>query len=207
MMTQTIKAVIALSIILMHFNAFADNEDKFQKTINAEHVSQLDEAVALRREGNLQESIQMIDSLLLQQPNYYRAHYNIALAYTDLGQFSEAFGHFEKAKSIREAENINDPTLDNSIGWAYLLDQNYEKSEQNFDHAIKNSAKLRKSSKAKLFNNYAQLKIHQGDLKTANEYLQKAIDNGSETAKKNSERLQKELAAQDKNLDSPIEKQ
>ncbi len=205
MTIQTIKKILTLYLAVVSFNIMASSEDKFQKTINPEYSSELDEAVALRRGGNLQEAIQQIDSILLKQPNYYRAHYNIALAYTDLGKFTEAFEHFEKAKSIRDTENIDDPTLDNSMGWAYLLDRNYEKSEQNFDHAIKNSEQLKTASKAKLFNNYAQLKIHQGDIKTANEYLQKAIDNGSDIAKKNSERLQKEIAAQEKTMEVQIE--
>ncbi len=205
MTIQTIKKILTLYLAVVSFNIMAGSEDKFQKTINPEYSSELDEAVALRRGGNLQEAIQQIDSILLKQPNYYRAHYNIALAYTDLGKFTEAFEHFEKAKSIRDTENIDDPTLDNSMGWAYLLDRNYEKSEQNFDHAIKNSEQLKTASKAKLFNNYAQLKIHQGDIKTANEYLQKAIDNGSDIAKKNSERLQKEIAAQEKTMEVQIE--
>lgn len=182
MIIRTINSIFAFILMYSSLVLHCEASDKFQTDIDENVVAKLDQAVELRRIGKLNEAIPLLKSITEEQPIYYRAHYNLALAYTDSDHFEDALAAFKQAEELRANEKIDDPTLDNSIGWAYLLEGNYDEASKYFEAAIQQSDNMSSFSKARLFNNYAQVKIYQGDLATAKLYLEKAIQNGSSIA-------------------------
>lgn len=193
MMTQIkIVKIGAALVFLWELMTVASNsyaQDKFQKNISSEANAALEKVLVIRRAGQFDEAISGLQDIIKANPNYYRATYNLGLAYVDAGRMEEAYKVLEKAEKIRAENEISDPTLDNSIGWAYLVGNKYALAEKYFIKAEKNNSNLPKTSKARLYNNLGQLKIYQKDYNKANEYLLKAVDNGSNQAKISIEQL------------------
>ena len=79
----------------------------------------------------------------------------------------EAIEALERAAAIREQEKLNDATIYNSLGWAYMLDGRWTKAEAAFNKAKKNEALLSPSSKARLYNNLGWLYTDTGQLDRA----------------------------------------
>lgn len=169
-------------------------QDKYQPNIERSAVARLDQAVAVRRAGDLDHARKLLEQLTRQYPDYYRAVYNLGLAYADAGEPKKAVETLLKADALRKRLAIDDPTLDNSIGWAYLLDWQYAKAEEYFALSLKNVNQLPKSSQARLYNNYAQLKIYQNNYPDAQKYLTLSTAKGSAVAEQTLRQLSPQLA-------------
>lgn len=177
-------------------------EDHFQKEIPPGNVQRLEVARQLRKNGKIADAIKRLRSLIRDEPNYYRAHYNLALAYVFKKDYDEAIKSFKKALEIKQYSNITDATIYNSIGWFYFLKGNYGKSEEYFKIAMKkeNLDLLTIESKQKLFNNIGVLYMNMGELELSKKYWNKSVDEyNSSQARKNLEML-KELKATQKTI-------
>lgn len=183
-----------LAFVLASSAAAVHAQDKFQAHIERSAVTRLDQAVAVRRAGDLDNARKLLEQLTLQYPDYYRAVYNLGLAYADAGEPKKAVETLLKADALRKRLAIDDPTLDNSIGWAYLLDWQYAKAEEYFARSLKNVNQLPKSSQARLYNNYAQLKIYQNNYPDAQKYLKLSTAKGSAVAEQTLKQLSPQLA-------------
>ncbi len=182
----SLPALLILSIALP-LNIYA--QDKYQNNIEQVQVDKLNAIVDLRRQGNLSDATKQLVDLTQQNPNYYRAIYNLGLAYADMGKTKDAIVKLLDAEKLKTRLSIQDPTLDNSIGWAFFLDGQYDNADTYFTKALEHSDKLSKNSQARLFNNYAQLKIYQKKLPEAKKYLQLSTQGGNFLAKKTLEQL------------------
>jgi tetratricopeptide (TPR) repeat protein len=189
MMIPTKYFSIAALLMLCLQSQLTLSADKFQDTIAQPQVDKLDAIVSLRRQGNLGDAAKQLTLLTQQNPQYYRAIYNLGLAYADMGQTKEAIAKLLEAEILKNSLNIQDPTLDNSLGWAYFLDRQYDNADIYFSRALNSSDKLTKNSQARLYNNYGQLKIYKKNYPEAKKYLQLSTDNGNSLAKKTLEQL------------------
>ena len=190
--TETLGWIVAA--VMACSGAAVLAQDKFQANIERSAVARLDQAVAVRRAGDLDRAKKQLEQLTQQYPDYYRAVYNLGLAYADAGETKKAVDTLLKADALRKRLAIDDPTLDNSIGWAYLLNWQYAKAEEHFALSLKNVNQLPKSSQARLYNNYAQLKIYQHNYAEAQKYLQLSTTKGSAVAEQTLKQLSPQLA-------------
>ena len=182
------KKILTISVALLVFcniTLTAEVTDKFQPAIGGKIVNDLDAAVAKRRGGHYDEAIRGIQIIVSQVPNYYRAHYNLALAYADSGNFVEASKYFSSALEIRERERVTDLSIYNSMGWAKLLEGKPADAKKHFDIAEKNFDSLNGATKNKLMNNIGTMYLSVGEPEKAIDYFERAEALGNTTAGKN----------------------
>lgn len=190
--TEALGWVVAA--VMVCSSAAVPAQDRYQPNIERSAVARLDQAVAVRRSGDLDNARKQLEQLTQQYPEYYRAVYNLGLVYADAGEPKKAVDTLLKADGLRKRLAIDDPTLDNSIGWAYLLNWQYAKAEEYFALSLKNVNQLPKSSQARLYNNYAQLKIYQNNYADAQKYLKLSTAKGSAVAEQTLKQLSPQLA-------------
>lgn len=172
----------------------APAQDKYQANIAKSAVTRLDQAVAVRRSGDLEQARKLLQQLTAQYPEYYRALYNLGLVYADAGEPKKAVETLLKADGLRKRLGVDDPTLDNSIGWAYLLSGQYGKADEYFALSLQNVNQMPKSSQARLYNNYAQLRIYQSNYSDAEKYLKLSTAKGSAVADQTLKQLSPQLS-------------
>lgn len=180
-------------------------EDRFQKEITPENVQRLEAGRKLRRSDKFDKAIEKLQSLTQDQPDYYLAHYNLALTYVHKKDFDEAIKSFTKALEIKQKAEIPEATIYNSIGWAYFLNGDYAKAEKYFLIGIEkeNQDILTRKSKQKLFNNIGLLYMYKGDLELSEKYLKQAAEVfGSSLARRNLDRLYELKVSQKKKAES-----
>ena len=71
-----------------------------------------------------------LQELVRKRPDSYSAYYNLGLAYEDNNQTDQAISALTKALAIRNSQNIQETTIYNSLGWAYLTYGQYEQAEK-----------------------------------------------------------------------------
>jgi Tfp pilus assembly protein PilF len=174
--------------------------DRYQTNIRSAEEQKLDRARTLRRGDKYDESIRALQEVLRENPDYYLASYNLALAYADSGAYSRALEQFEHAERLQNRFGIKDPTLHNSYGWAQLLAGKYDSAEQTFKKAEAQFDLLTADSKRRLLNNIGILYQHKKDYAAADRYLKRAAEEyGSSLARDNlrtNELLQQQQAQQ-----------
>lgn len=182
MKARTIVACSLLSCALLAGPSRAD--DPFQRGIPESQVQRLDAARRLETSA----AIESMTELLRENPDYYRAHYNLGLAYLNSGKPKDALPHLEKARSLRETEGaeIRDSTIYNSLGWAQFLAGDLEAAQRTFEKGKAEAGSAPRASNAKLFNNLGTLYLEKGDLETARHYFSEAATKyGSDKARAN----------------------
>ena len=185
------------------FTELRGQTDRFQPDIRSELVSLLEEARQERRSGNSDQAIESLQQIIKDQPDYYRAHFNLALAFVNQERYDESIQAFTKALEIKNSNKIADVTIYNSLGWTYLHAGDLEKAEEFLLLAVKNVEFLTDSSKKRVFNNIGWLYMYSGDYNAAEKYLKKAKDEyGSSLAVKNLALLEELLKKVKKLIDS-----
>ena len=192
MSNRSVFLAMLIAFQLGGHSVILGQEDRFQKEIAPEKVQRLEEGRQLRRSGELNDAIERLRSLTQDQPDYYLAHYNLALAYVNKKEFGEAIESFTRALEIKQAFAIPEATIYNSIGWAYLLKGDYSRSEEYLliGTEKENQDILSQRSKQKLFNNIGLLYMNRGDPELSEKYLRQAAEEyGSSLARKHLETL------------------
>lgn len=64
------------------------------------YMNDLDQAILLRQEGQMQEAIELLQELALQEPENAQIWYQLAWAHDSLGLERDAVPHYEKALSL-----------------------------------------------------------------------------------------------------------
>lgn len=163
--------------VLFSFSVFA--ADKFGQNISAEMNSQLLQARELRLpyedDYNPALSISILEELVREKPDYYRARYNLALAYSEIGEYKKSKLNFDKAIEIQnKSPQIIDATVYNSAGWVSMKEGDFERAENLFKQGVALSGNNDNNSNRLLFNNLGQLYFVTGRHEEAKEYLEKA---------------------------------
>ncbi len=191
-MQVTYRAIFVVLVLLAGLGGDAVARDPFQRDIGDAQAAQLDEAAQLRSAGKTDEAIGVLSALTKSNPNYYSAQYNLGLAYADKKQYAQAKQHLQAAADLQQKYRIVDPTLYNSLGWTYLIQNDYAHAEQYLGSAYKQFDKLpTPDAKRKLLNNYGLLYLSKGDHAKAEPLLTRAANEyNSELAKENLTTLQ-----------------
>jgi len=190
------RSAIVLLIVACLFVPFpcaAQPVDRFQLSTPPTLVERLDAARVLRQVGRYAESAVALRKILEQAPSYYRAQYNLALLYAFQGKNDDAIAAFDKALVIKEREGIHDASLDNSIGWFYLLRGDFATAERHLQSALAElevDEGVSDSTRSKIYNNLGTLYLYMGELDRASDYLETAKSKfGSELATRNLDML------------------
>jgi tetratricopeptide (TPR) repeat protein len=158
-------------------------QDRLQSGIDAALQRQLLEAKSQPDPGRV---IDALTRLTRQQPNYFAAQYNLGLALAESGKTTEAVAALERARTIRDKEQLDDATIYSSLGWAYMLNGQFDKAETTLGLAQRNEAKLSGASKVRLYNNLGWLYLSTGRDALAKEALSTAEKrHGSDFASRN----------------------
>ncbi len=118
--------------------------DDFGQDISAD----LDKAVAQAREMRLpyypsydpQKAIQELKNIIEEKPDYYRALFNLALAYAEVKDYQSALDTFQSALSVRSKYGLKDPTIYNSAGWVSLSAGRYDEAIDYFETGLKSES-------------------------------------------------------------------
>lgn len=149
--------------------------DRYQPEIPSAAVQQMNEAQALRRQGEHEAAIGQLNRLVREQPDYYLAWYSLGLAHAALQQYDEATRAFDRALAIREEKGIEEYTILNSSGWVLMLQGRYDPAEDRFRQALALGDKLPEASRVKVLNNLGLLSVYRGDTQQARKYLDQAV--------------------------------
>lgn len=166
--------------------------DRFQANIPQATVTAFENARSVRRSGELEKSVTQLKTVIESQPDYYLATYNLALALTDLKNYTDAETYYLKAIEIGKSKNITDYSLYNSFGWMYLVSGDFVEAEKYFTIALENIDKFpTDDGKRKLYNNAGLNYIYLGKHKKAKEVLTTAVTKyHSATAEQNLQMLE-----------------
>lgn len=169
---------IMLSTIDLGFSA-----DKFGQDPNILLEKQVDLAKSLRlpysREFDPSKSIAILKDVISKKNDYYRAYFNLGLAYAEIGEVEESRGAFERALVIRKEFNIKDITLLNSYGWTRLNIGDYDNAERLFKSAIDDKAFGSDYTNSAIYNNLGLLYFYTQRFEEAKNYLKIAVDSYS----------------------------
>jgi tetratricopeptide (TPR) repeat protein len=129
--------------------------DRYQLDMPADVVSKTSQARQLRLENHFAESEDLLEPIVRRYPNYFLAHYDLGLAYEEQKKESAAIEELERAKQLNIELMLREPTIYNSLGWAYLQDKQYTKALAEFELARSPEvfALLDSESQQKVLNN------------------------------------------------------
>jgi len=169
------KRVILLSAIAGALLWSQTVEDKFGQHVVTTFELDLQKAKTLRlpykAEYNPQESIELLQKMVKEKPDYYRGHYNLGLAYMETKEYSKSKASFDRALDIRKEQNIADATIFNAAGWSAMKAQDYKRAEKLFLQGVTNKALNSKNSNATLFANLGLLYFYTQRFDEALKYL------------------------------------
>ena len=121
-------------VILLATAGAAAAQDKFGQTVPEALENKVLEARDKRLPYNKQnydpkESVRMLEEAVAENPQYYRAYFNLGLAYHELGDYPKSTEAFDAALKIREEQEIDDATLLNTAGWVSLKNGDFQRAE------------------------------------------------------------------------------
>jgi tetratricopeptide (TPR) repeat protein len=132
----------------------------------------------LGEEFDVDESIEILQRITEQNPNYYRAWYNLALSYLkrnpdDSKLYLDAF---DRAAKIQESDpDIKDGSLYNSYGWALLNAQQYVDAEEKLKRGLALEETNTSWTNSALHYNLGRLYFERGDYDRSARFLDVAI--------------------------------
>lgn len=184
---QTAMRWIVGGVLLLAFTPEAwAQADRYQSGYDRAAVERLEDARSLRQAGASADAVEQLETLVREHPTYYRAWYNLALARAERHQYGAAEGAFRKAQQVKAAEGISDATLDNSLGWLYILMGRYQDAELMLMRAWQSNETAPSGFREKVLNNLGTLYIRLGNPAKAREYLEQAATQyGSQVARDN----------------------
>jgi len=87
----------------------------------------------LRKSKKSELAIQLLEKTVAQQPQFYFAWLNLALAYEDVGNKAKAEAAFLSAIELEKAQKINDATVYNAYGMYLFKLNRYKEAAQQFN--------------------------------------------------------------------------
>ena len=196
----TIKLPHLFCILFLSVMAqIAHADDPIQAQYKGADALAVDQAKNWRLERKYDDSINLLLPLVKREPEYYRAMYQLALAYAERAQSAS-----KQPKDIENADNwfrmaitekerlsaagkpLNEYTIYNSYGWFLMETGRFKDAEASLLKGLNELDKLPTvQSQQRVLNNLAIVYKRQGRFDEAAELSKKAIALGSVTAQKN----------------------
>jgi Tfp pilus assembly protein PilF len=144
----------------------------------------------LRDCGKSKQIINELESITKEYPDYYRAHYSLALAYANIKDYKNAIREYEESLAIRRKQGIKEATIFNSIGITYINTGDYVNAEKMLKEGEANIELLSDRSIGKLYNSMGVLYLYTGNVEDSRRYFNLAITKfNSKTAQSNAQLL------------------
>ena len=109
-------------------------------------------------------------------PDYYKGHYNLGLVYQEKGDYERAIAELERAKSIRESQNLTDYSIYNTLGWVWMLKGDTTAAEGYYKLALQYESKNTPDTNTRLYNNLSWFYYALGKPDEARKYVNVAAD-------------------------------
>lgn len=185
-MSRSLPLPFAALLLFAALVTCAYSKDIFQDLISSELVNKVDQAKLLRENKQPEKSIEILKGVVHQSPEYYRAHFNLGLAYADTRDPNNAIVSYKRALEIKQKYGLTEGSIYNCIGIAYLEIGDYVSSESWLKKGLENLQHLTYPSKQKLYNTIGVLYIYMKRYDEAKKYLKIASDEyGFKLAKDN----------------------
>ena len=166
----------------------------YQKNISSSLVDDLDTARKLRINGDYKTAIIKLEEIIETAPGFFEAQYNLGLAYAEIENTVKSLRHLEKARKIRENENLQDYSIYNALGWYYMVAGRYNGAENVFKKGLEYEQFAPFDVNRRLYNNLGLLYYTTRDVESARHYLSIAIDKYKSTKAKETLALVDQLA-------------
>ncbi len=186
MSTRALIACIATLLVLAGPAAsLAQSLDPFGQLIDPATNAAVDKAKTLRlpygktpdaAKRDAQKAVAMLEPIIAAKPDYYRALFNLGLAYDEAGNYAKANAAFERAFAVRDKLKIQDISLLNSAGWVSMKNGDYATAEKRLQSALANITQGTPPTQASLYNNLGQLYYDTQRFDEAGKYLTIAKD-------------------------------
>ena len=102
----------------------SEAKDKYPQVLYNKFLT----ARALRKSGNNKASIELLNQVISQQPDFYLAKYNQALAYDSLSNFELAKSAYNDAIELQRKEGFSDASIYNTYGRFLYRNERYKES-------------------------------------------------------------------------------
>jgi len=145
----------------------------------------LAQARAARAQADYRAAKAALDRVAVPQRNDFQYQYNLGLVQAGLNQYKEATEAFEAAQRLRDQQHIADFTIDNTLGWAYLVQGNYAAAIRELERAEQNLDRLPLVSRGRTLNNLGLAYSYSGQPEKAAAKLRAAEALGNVNAKQN----------------------
>ena len=111
--------------------------DSFQSQVPAAEVRQLDKARMLRKLKRPADAVAVLKPLVVRQPEYFNAHYELGLALSDvIEEIEKSVSALERAAALKRTHpEVTDAHVFNTLGWVYMYTGNTQRAEALFKEA------------------------------------------------------------------------
>ena len=177
-----------VGLLLVQTLAHAQAPATCNPPANAQQLeARLDKAKQDRIAGKKAAAVSTVDSILAENPDYFRALYTKGLLLADEHNFTAAEEPLQKAIEVQQKcastpQFRSDYTVYNTLGWVQLVNGNPRKAEQNFNTALAHSDQLSPASVARAKSNLGYLYFSNGEFNKAQPLLQQAAEAGNANA-------------------------
>ncbi len=169
-MKRVLFATLAVGSLL-----WGASEDLFGQKVDTSFELEMQKAKALRLPYSdnyaPKKSVNILFEMVKEKADYYRGHYNLALAYYELKEYAKSKESFNKALEIRQRLKIEDATIFNAAGWVAMQLQDYKRAQELFLQGVALKHLNTQSSNATLFGNLGQLYFYMQRFNEALKYL------------------------------------
>ena len=132
-MKTIVRFAIGAPLALLSIIAWAG--DRYQPIIPKATADRVKQAQALRLAGQPQKALEILKPIVAANPDYFLARYNLGLTFIAVDQPKDGIAQLETAQRINVSQNLGEPTIYNSLGWAYLRQGNYKAASVEFKSA------------------------------------------------------------------------
>jgi tetratricopeptide (TPR) repeat protein len=133
--------VILLTILASLMGLPAIAGDVYGQDISPDVENQLEQAKNFRLPNlgtyDNKKAIDVLRKIQDKNPDYYRAAYNLGLAYWNDKDYKNAKSQFDLAIGIKKKFNLDDVTVFNSAGWVSMRAGDYTAAENYFKEGLK----------------------------------------------------------------------
>ncbi|MGB8819463.1 MAG: tetratricopeptide repeat protein [Rhizobiaceae bacterium] len=165
--------------------ARAQTADSFGQIVDPVASAEVDRAKQLRLpfgkspDGARKDALRavgILEAVVAKRPDYYRALFNLGLAWHEAGNYPKSSEAFEKAMKIRLERSIKDISMLNSAGWVSLQNGDYATAITRLQMALKDINQGARFTQSSVYYNLGQVYFLTQRFDEASKYLTIAKD-------------------------------
>ena len=165
-----LATVSLLAFVVIDANAQATKQTVATVTVRSELAAGRE----LIRTGKAVDAIPRIETVLQNDPDNYEAIHQLGIAFASTGNYSKAIPTLEKALQAKKNQRIDDPTIYNNLGWAYVLDGKPKMAELKFTEGLTRSNDISPETRTRLLNNLGYVYLTTGEWEKSERTLRTA---------------------------------